>query len=122
MNLIGSNVVWPCAIVNTTSAESNAVLPGVRGRSGLTMFMLAKVLIALDQAEDGGKLAQVSLGDVGLAAAVEVPDVAALAVDLELGVDVAAVGLPCPRWCGRIPRAGRPGAPVPRDSAAWRRG
>src|SRR4029077_7285999 len=41
----------------------------------------------------GGELAQVALGDVRLASAVQVPDVVALAVNLDLGGDITPVGL-----------------------------
>ena len=47
VNLIGSNVVRPCAIENTTSAESNAVFPDVRGRSLMVdMFSTAGSTLA----------------------------------------------------------------------------
>ena len=59
--------------MKATSAESNAVLPGLRARSGVARFKLAKLLRRLANRSTSGQLAQVALGDVGLAAAVQVP-------------------------------------------------
>ena len=53
VNLIGSKVVCPRAIVNATSAESNAVFPGVRGLSGGEKRLLAPRLSAVANRSTG---------------------------------------------------------------------
>ena len=87
MNLIGSRLHSPCEIVNARSTESNAVLIRTRGTSERLSVRFTRA----NEAEEDGQLAEVAVGDVGLALPLERPDVAAQAVALDARVDVAAV-------------------------------
>ncbi len=93
VNLIGSNVVRPCAIENTTSAESNAVFPDVRGRS-LMVDMFSTAGSTLASRSKWRQLTQIALSDVCLAAAVKIADIIPQATELDPGIDIALVRLP----------------------------
>ena len=116
-------MVTPCWIVNATSAESNAVFAWARALASGARFMLGNgELRAEARRSIGGQLAQVSLADMGLAVAVEVPDVAAQTADVDSCIDLAAVRSAGPRSSVRIPRAEPPEATRPRGNAAWHPG
>ena len=78
------------------------------------MLILGTELITEASLNTGGQLAQVSLADVGFAAAADAAHVAARSVDGDPGVDVAAVGLAARDRAGVFLEAG----PLS-ESAAW---
>ena len=80
--------------MNATSAESNAVFPGVRGLSGGRKEIVEFSIERGCKPKQGRSSPRSPCGDVGLAAAVQVAHVVARAVELDHGVDIPSVGLP----------------------------
>ena len=95
VNLIGSNVVRPFAIVKYDVGRverrlARAARPAGQGKAGDVEVRGDLV----GKPKKRGQLAQVALGDVSLAAAVKIAHVVAPAIELDPGIDLAPVGLP----------------------------
>ena len=114
VNLIGSNVVTPCSILNTTSAESNAVFPG-RPRpveKGNAQDPQEKWRL-----EEGRQLAKLALGDVSLPTAAKIAHVIPPPLSSNLP-SISPGRIADPRSSARILEAGRHGSTVSHGSGA----